>query len=294
MATDSDYLRFRILGIEGPAIRGQLDQFYDYVIDLELDPGGVQRTENAKVGLRLFMTAYWGLRVEDEDNVPFDQQATARIAQYLIDTLPVLFRTSKPEFPLRLQPTVEDMARQRSVDPARVEVSAWVDLTSQPAARTRTVFISCGQSSEEERELGRTIASRVSQFTPFVGYFAQNQQTLDGLTRDIFNPIHNSAGFIAVMHRRDGLPNSEGEFRGSVWVEQEIAIAAFIVQSLGLRLPSRAYVQKGIRREGVRGYILLNPVEFESSEEVLSDLETFWPQLTSGELETDPMNRSGT
>ena len=275
------------MGIEGPAIRGQLDQFYDYVIDLELDPGGVQRTDAAKVGLRLFMTAYWGLTVEDEDDIPFDQQAKARISQYLIETLPVLFRTSKPEFPLRLQPTVEDMARQRSVDPRKVEVSAWIELTSQPAARTRNVFISCGQSSEEERELGRTIASHVSQYTPFVGYFAQDQQTLDGLTRDIFNAIHNSAGFIAVMHRRDKLANNQGEFRGSVWVEQEIAIASFLVQSLGLKLPSRAYVQKGIRREGVRGYILLNPVEFESSDEVLSDLETFWPELAGGETASD-------
>ncbi len=281
MTSDLDYARFRILGIEGPAISGLVDQFYDYVIDFELDPGGVQRTEEVKVGLRLFLTAYWGLRVEDEDDIPFDQQAKARIAQYLIETLSVLLRTSKPEFPLRLQPTVEDMARQRSVDPAKVNVSGWVDLSSQPSAQTRNVFISCGQSSEEERELGLTIATRVSQFTPFVGYFAQNQQTLDGLTRDIFNAIHNSAGFIAVMHRRDQLPTKGDEYRGSVWVEQEIAIAAFIVQSLGLRLPSRAYVQKGIRRDGVRGYILLNPVEFESSEEVLSDLETFWPQLAS-------------
>jgi len=282
MATASHYTRFRILDIQGPAITGQLDQFYDYVIEIELDPGGVQRTDRAKVGLRLFLTAYWGLKVEDEHDISFDQQAKARIAQYLIDTLVVLLRTSKPEFPLRLQPTVEDMARQRSVDPAKVNMSGWVELASQQPARTRTVFISCGQSSVEERELGQKIAARVSQFTPFIGYFAQNQQSLDGLTRDIFNAIHNSAGFIAVMHRRDRLPNGQGEFRGSVWVEQEIAIAAFIVQSLGLRLPSRAYVQRGIRREGVRGYILLNPIEFEASEEVFSDLETFWPQLGAG------------
>jgi len=281
MATASRYTKFRILDIEGPAISGQLDQFYDYVIEIELDPGGVQRAEKANVALRLFLTAYWGLKVEDEHDIPLDQQAKARIAQYLIETLPVLLRTSNPDFPLRLQPTVEDMARQRSVDPAKVNVSAWVELASQPPARTRTVFISCGQSSELERELGRNIATRVSQITPFIGYFAQNQQSLDGLTSDIFNAIHNSAGFIAVMHRRDLLPNGQGEFRGSVWVEQEIAIAAFIVQSLGLKLPSRAYVQRGIRREGVRGYILLNPIEFETSEEVLLDLETFWPQLVA-------------
>lgn len=288
MATASQYTRFRILEIVGPIISGFLNQFYDYMIDIELDPGGVQRTERAKIGLRLFFTAYLNLRVENEDDIPVHQQARARIAQYLIETLPVLLRTSKPEFPLSLQPTVEDMVRQRSVDPAKVNVSGWVDLASQATAPTRNVFISCGQSSEEERKLGRTIATRVSQFTPFVGYFAQNQQTLDGLTRDIFNAIHNSAGFIAVMHRRDRLLKGQGEFRGSVWVEQEIAIAAFIVQSLGQRLPSRAYVQKGIRREGVRGYIHLNPIEFESSEEVLSDLETFWPQLASGELAGDP------
>jgi len=40
-------------------------------------------------------------------------------------------------------------------------------------------------------------------------------------------------------------------------------------------------VQQGIRREGVRGFILLNPMEFQSSAEVLSDLETFWPELVA-------------
>ena len=82
------------------------------------------------------------------------------------------------------------------------------------------------------------------------------------------------------MHRRDQIPSSPTEFRGSVWIEQEIAIAAFLVQALSHPLPARAYVEAGIRTEGVRGFILLNPVEFATSEEVLADLEDWLPSLS--------------
>jgi len=81
------------------------------------------------------------------------------------------------------------------------------------------------------------------------------------------------------MHRRDRLNTQPVAYRGSVWVEQEVGIAAFLVQSLGLRLPARVYVQKGIIREGVRGFILLNPIAFETAEEVIADLEDFWSDV---------------
>lgn len=55
-------------------------------------------------------------------------------------------------------------------------------------------------------------------------------------------------------------------------------IAAFLAQSLGLNLPARLFVQAGLRREGLRGHIILNPIEFESWEDVLKNLESFWPE----------------
>ena len=111
------------------------------------------------------------------------------------------------------------------------------------------------------------------------GYFAEYQSSLEGLTANIFNSLYESAAFIAVMHRRDGLLPDGKHFRGSVWVEQEIAIASFMVQTLGTSLPSRAYVQEGIPLEGVRGFIILNPIVFNTNQNILADLESWLPSL---------------
>src|SRR5579863_9144237 len=47
------------------------------------------------------------------------------------------------------------------------------------------VFISCGQYTEAERAVGRRIAQLVENYTDCGGYFAENQQSLDGLSNNI-------------------------------------------------------------------------------------------------------------
>jgi hypothetical protein len=62
-----------------------------------------------------------------------------------------------------------------------------------------------------------------------------------------------------------------------VWVEQEIAIAAFISQALDRPLQVRFYVHESIRREGLRDKLHLNPVQFHDDSEILDDLISFLP-----------------
>ena len=66
--------------------------------------------------------------------------------------------------------------------------------------------------------------------------------------------------------------------RGSVWVEQEIAIAAFIQHALKRKLEVAIYLQKGIHREGIREQLRLLPVEFEKADDVLTDFRDRLPQ----------------
>jgi hypothetical protein len=271
--------RFRITGVEGPSDRGIVDQFHDYVFEVELDPGAPNQTTKAKVLVTLFDTALFALASGNPRFPPYLEEGRVRIAHYVILTLQTLLPYSSPAFPIKLNPTVEEVGSLRSIDPTRVDILAWQDVPTQASPGTRRVFISCGQQSEEEISLGKAIAQVAKDRTGIDGYFAEYQHSLDGLTRNIFNAIHSASAFIAVIHRRDKLPTDSLKYRGSVWVEQEIAIAAFLVQSLGLRLPARVYVQKGIVREGVRGYIHLNPIEFERTEDVISDLEQFWPEV---------------
>jgi hypothetical protein len=136
------------------------------------------------------------------------------------------------------------------------------------------VFISCGQYNPKEIELGKDLAAMIDALTDFCGYFAQNQTSLDGLSRNIFGALRSCAGFVAVMHERGTVKTLDGTHtRASVWVEQEIAIAAFLKQAQARDLQVAVYIQRGIKREGVRDQLHLNPIEFDSEDQVLEDFK---------------------
>lgn len=147
------------------------------------------------------------------------------------------------------------------------------------------VFISCGQRTPEERKLGEKICRLVEELTPFTPYFADNQTTVEGLTTNIFKALYHSAGFVAVLHKRgvvsyeqDGKPALT---RASVFVEQEIALAAFMTQALGRPLQVAAFIDPEIALEGVREHILLNPRQFEGDSEILDRLRQILPTWTA-------------
>jgi hypothetical protein len=75
------------------------------------------------------------------------------------------------------------------------------------------------------------------------------------------------------MHHRGELSTPEGNtrIRGSVWVEQEVAIAAFLKQAQGRDIQVVVYLQRGISREGVRDQLHLNPIDFDAADGVLKD-----------------------
>lgn len=78
------------------------------------------------------------------------------------------------------------------------------------------------------------------------------------------------------MHRRGNIETLEKRTvtRGSVWVEQEIAVAAFMSHVLGRSIPTFFYKELGISLEGIRSVLLMNPrVEFNENSQVLEDLE---------------------
>ena len=151
------------------------------------------------------------------------------------------------------------------------------------------VFISCGQRTQEEKRLGQQIGQLVRNLTPFKPYFAENQASLEGLTSHIFNALRRAAGFIAVLHRRGFVSlEATGEgpalTRASVWVEQEIAIAAFLRQSMGIPIEVMGFIEKGIALEGVRQYVLMNPIEFERNDEVLLRLQETLPSWSQSTM----------
>ena len=138
------------------------------------------------------------------------------------------------------------------------------------------VFISCGQYTPEEIALGNEVERFIRDETPYEPYFAEQQNTLDGLVANILSALGRAVAFIGIMHYRGTIatPSGDSVTRGSVWVEQEVAVAAFIQHVLNRRLEVALYLQRGISREGIRSQLRLKPVKFDSSAEVMSDLRT--------------------
>ncbi|MGB9485787.1 MAG: hypothetical protein WCD04_06720, partial [Terriglobia bacterium] len=138
---------------------------------------------------------------------------------------------------------------------------------------------SCGQYTDEEKRLGRQVAGLVRELTPFRPYFADFQSSLEALTENILGRLHKCVGFIAIMHPRGDVLFRGGtrHTRGSVWIEQEIAIAAFVVQVLNRPVNVAAYIHGSIKREGIRDQLHLNPVAFDGDGEVLDSLRKILP-----------------
>ena len=107
------------------------------------------------------------------------------------------------------------------------------------------VFISCGQFTEEEISLGKAVEALIRDETSFDAYFAEQQNSLEGLTTNILSNLNGTSGFIAIMHHRGEFDTPNGYvIRGSVWIEQEIAIAAFIQHVLRRRIEGALYMQR--------------------------------------------------
>src|SRR5215469_8796839 len=128
----------------------------------------------------------------------------------------------------------------------------------------KTIFISCGQFTDAERRLGRQIAQMVRAQTDLEPFFADEVQDLNGLDANIINALRNCVAFITVLHPRGEIKRPDGStlVRGSVWIEQEIAIATYIQRVEDRQLTIIAFKHKSVGREGIRDLLHLNPIEF--------------------------------
>ena len=125
----------------------------------------------------------------------------------------------------------------------------------------------------------------VTKITGLDAFFAQEVQDLNGLDTSILSALHDCVGFITVLHPRGDIERPDGSTitRASVWIEQEIAIAAYIQRIEKRQLPIIVFKHRSVCLEGLRQLLHLNPVEFTDDSEVLAALPeriAKWPTLT--------------
>lgn len=131
--------------------------------------------------------------------------------------------------------------------------------------RNARVFISCGQRDEQEKTIGLAIANFFREKN-FETYFAESVHSPETLTENIFKFPNQSEYFVYIDFKRDKL-EGKGEYRGSLFVNQEIAIATFLgLEGIGFR-------QEDTLREGIEGYHIYNAFPFKSAEDITRKLE---------------------
>ena len=137
-----------------------------------------------------------------------------------------------------------------------------------------SVFVSCGQYLPSEKQLGKDIVDLVKRTTGHEAFFAEQVHDFNGLRDNILQAIQGCVGFIAVMHPRGEISRPDGApvIRASVWIEQEIAIAAYIQYVEKRTLPVIAFIHESVSLEGIRSLLHLNPIPFKDESEVLAAL----------------------
>lgn len=130
--------------------------------------------------------------------------------------------------------------------------------------RHARVFISCGQDTEEEKGIGETVAGYFRE-RGFETYFAERVHSSDALTENIFKFLRQSEYFVFIDFKRGKI--NQKESRGSLFVNQEIAIATF------LRLEGMGFYERRVKREGILNYQIYHALPFECEKEIIRALK---------------------
>jgi hypothetical protein len=145
--------------------------------------------------------------------------------------------------------------------------------------RKARVFISCGQRNENEKQIGKHVEAYFKD-KGFETYFAEMVHSSEALTENIFRFLAESEYFIFIDFKRDELSN--GSFRGSLFVNQEIAIATF------LKINGLGFIEKDVAREGILQYQIYNAITFSDEEGIFSKLDELiadWDTESVNELQ---------
>ncbi|GAG19287.1 unnamed protein product, partial [marine sediment metagenome] len=142
----------------------------------------------------------------------------------------------------------------------------------------KLIFVSCGQQTTEEKNLGTSVKQLVDSQPGYKAYFAEYVQSLDALAKNILEGLRKCSGLISFIHDR-GLVTTQGNkewgHRSSVWVNQEIAILAYRKQFEGIEIPILVFKDKKVRLEGAMTSLIVNPIPMKSESEILKQIESW-------------------
>lgn len=145
----------------------------------------------------------------------------------------------------------------------------------------KLIFVSCGQQTSDEKKLGTSVKQLIDSTSEYKAYFAEYVQSLDGLSKNVFDGLRRCSGLISFLHERGFVKQGEEEwgYRSSAWVNQEIAILAYRKQFEGIEIPILIFKDERVRLEGAMTTLIVNPKPMKSESEILMEIDT-WMNTT--------------
>lgn len=129
--------------------------------------------------------------------------------------------------------------------------------------RKARVFISCGQRTEREKNIGIEVDLYFKE-RGFGTYFAEKVHSPEALTEHIFTYLRDSEYFVFIDFKREKI--NENDYRGSLFVNQEIGKSTF------LKIPGIGFHEKNVKREGILNFQIYNAFSFEDGTEIIAKL----------------------
>lgn len=129
----------------------------------------------------------------------------------------------------------------------------------------RLIFLSCGQSTVEEKQIGRTIVGAIDSHEGFKAYFADSVQDLTALGNHVFDALRRCAGAIILLHSRSGE-------RSSLWINQEIAVLAYRKFLEAADIPILLFKDQAVSLEGAMTALIMNPKPLGPEETILEEV----------------------
>lgn len=140
------------------------------------------------------------------------------------------------------------------------------------------IFVSCGQATEPEKNLGVLLKATIEAMPGFEAYFAETVHDLDTLGRNIFEALRRCVGAVIILHDRGTVIGPESEewgHRSSVWINQELAILAYRQFFEEKNIPVLTFTDPEVILEGAMTSLIVNPAPLGPDQEVASAV-TLW------------------
>lgn len=153
----------------------------------------------------------------------------------------------------------------------------------------KLIFVSCGQLTDDEKNIGNAIKNLIDSTDDFKAYFAESVHELKTLAPHVFEALYRCSGAIIFLHGRGSVTDHQRKkwgIRSSVWINQEIAILAFRGFLENRPLPILAFKEsKNIKLEGAMTSFIINPHLLVDTNDTISKIdewlkkEQFFPCL---------------